>query len=149
MFKYLFGRSNPTHAWRPRPPQSLTFDLDKCSLNGNALGQPLESLSFLGRDEGRTSLGNDEFCHCYYSLGLCVECLGTELTIASYHIVFRDPEEQKYRPFSGCVIRGKTLIMHVLATKLVTEDTLERRTKSIRRSARHSPRLGDDSMTAA
>ena len=102
MFKLLFGKSNPTRTWRPYSGQPLAFDLDAGSLNDVELGQPLECVSFLGPDEDRKSFRNGEFC--YYSLGLCLECHGSEYTIEGYHIVFRDPEEPRYRPFSGRVM---------------------------------------------
>jgi len=108
MFKFLFGKSSPTRTWRPYSGQPLILDLDTGSLNGNKLGQRLEDLSFLGPDENRDSFRYGEFC--YYSLGLCVQCYGSEYTIESYGIVFRDPEEQKYQPFGGRVVYdGRTI----------------------------------------
>ena len=119
MFRSLFGRPNPTRTWPPHTGQLLTCDLDAGSLNGGALGQRLDCVSFLGPDEDRQSSRTGEFyCH-YYSLGLCVECHGPEYVLTGYEIVFRDPEEQKYQPFQGRIIRnGDTL--ELAATTLDT-----------------------------
>lgn len=113
MFNFLgFGKSNPTHSWPPRGEQSLTFDLDAGSLNHCELGQPLESLSFLGPDEGR--LFRSGF-FCYYSLGIGVDCDFREYMIDTYQIVLRDPDEPKYQSFQGCVIgNGHTVDLSTL-----------------------------------
>ena len=91
MFSFLFGPSNPTRKWQAQSGEPLTFDLDTGSLDDAELGQRLERLSFLGPDEDRTSFRDGEFC--YYSLGLCVRCHGSEHTITDYRLVFGDPED--------------------------------------------------------
>ncbi len=107
MFKFLFGNTSPTRAWQPYSGQLLTFDLDAGALNGVELGSRLECLSVLGPDEDRKLAQCGEFC--YYSLGLCVDCDGVDNVIQAYEIVFRDPDEPKFRCFAGRVIRhGQT-----------------------------------------
>lgn len=101
MFKFLFGKSNPTHQFPPANVESLTVDLNAGALNDCKLGQRLESLAFLGPDEDKRSYQDHEFR--YYSAGLCIECEGAEFHIRAYHIVLRDPQERRFKSFNGHV----------------------------------------------
>ena len=104
MFKFLFGKSNPTRNWPPNGDAVLTLDLDAASLNGIEVGEPLEQLSFLGPDEDRSSFKSGEFR--YYSQGLCVECMGSDDEITAYHILFHDQDETQYQRFRGSLTRA-------------------------------------------
>jgi len=57
MFEFLFGPKNPTKDWRRASGLRLVFDLEWGRLNGVALGDLLDRLSFLGPIEnGKCSL---------------------------------------------------------------------------------------------
>jgi hypothetical protein len=101
MLEFLFGPSSPTRAWPPYAGQKLVFNLDEATLNGRRIGQPLESVSFLGPDEDRKGYRECELR--YHSLGVCVECLPAD-EIRGFHVVYRDPDAKKYDPFGGQVM---------------------------------------------
>ena len=102
MFHLLFGPKDPTRAWQPGFGQSLTFDLNAGSINNIGFGQRLEALSFLGPAEDRRSFRHGEFC--WHSLGVCIECDGDDHAITGFHIVFRDPDKEKYQSFTGRIL---------------------------------------------
>ncbi len=121
MFEFLFGKPNPTREWRPNLARPLTFDLDAGALNGVALGESLERLSFLGPDEGGTSFRDGNFC--YYSLGLCVNCDVSDNKITSFNVIVSDPIEPQYQPFSGRVVRkGQTIDLAALTPENCVEE---------------------------
>jgi hypothetical protein len=102
MFKWLLGTHNLTRDWPPYRGRSLTFDLTTGQLGEAHIGQGLEAASFLGPDEDAKAARNGELC--YYSLGLCVGFSGPNPVIHDVSLVFRDPQDKRFRPFTGQIV---------------------------------------------
>jgi hypothetical protein len=66
MFRFLFGPRNPTREWQRADGLSLTIDLNRASINDVLLGQPLNRLSFLGRDELRGSFRDGSLNYLHF-----------------------------------------------------------------------------------
>lgn len=122
MFEFLFGPTNPTKHWQRLPDLRLDFDLERAKLNGVGLGDPLETLSFLGPLEDRGLFRNIEE-YGYFSLGLVVGCHNDERAIDCFEIVRSDRLSPRYRPYAGRFhYRGRDISLADL-TELQFTDT--------------------------
>src|SRR5688572_12587558 len=104
MFEFLFGKRNPTRDWASYDGRRLRFNVNDGSLNDTRIGEPLERASFLGPVEGRANYSDGELR--YYSLGLCVDYEPSDQRISGFHVVYRDPLDDKYSRFGGEVVYG-------------------------------------------
>ncbi len=91
---------DPSANWVLQPDLPLHFDLETFSLCGVRLGDPADSLSFLGPAEDRALAREGRLF--YYSIGL--EVLVEEGKVALYRIIWRDEAAEGFNPYPGrCV----------------------------------------------
>jgi hypothetical protein len=103
MLEFLFGQQSPTRGWPPCRQSRLQFQLDDASLNDVKLGESLNRLSFLGPDEDRKTLRNNELS--YYTKGLQIRFSDAH-RIIEFRVVQFDPWEPRFRAFDGEVVAG-------------------------------------------
>lgn len=121
MFEFLFGPRNPTRFWPPGFRREITFDLDEASLSGVRLGQPLDSLSFLGLDEVSKSFRDGQLL--YPSQGLAVRFSLESQCVVEYRIVQSDPLDQRFQPFRGVVLfRGRQVNLSTLSPERFADE---------------------------
>lgn len=89
----LFGQPNPTRRWQFDPSVPLVLDLNRHTLAGVAVGQPLERLSFLGKGIARSPI------IAFPSLGLAVN--EADGLIDELMVYFGHPAEPDGGRFSG------------------------------------------------
>ena len=99
----VLGSDDPTSAWHSERID-LNLNLDSFRLNSAGLGDPIESLSFLGSSD-LTRLGN---VFEYHSLGLYFTTMGFRRTIRQFHFLIRPNlnEYNKYQPYAGKLTTG-------------------------------------------
>jgi hypothetical protein len=117
----LFDFRNPTRFWMRSQGDRITFNLDEASVNGIRLGQPLESLSFLGKDESRKSFRAGELL--YFTKGLSIGFSQKTHRITWFQVVQNDPFDPRFQSFSGVVIaNGRELDVANLSLQRFVED---------------------------
>ncbi|MEK6248918.1 MAG: hypothetical protein N2C12_12115 [Planctomycetales bacterium] len=95
---------------------AFTISSQEQDLQGNKLPKLFSprSLAFLGPQERSTSY-DDELC--YYGLGLAIDCCEEDHVIQGFQLIFSDPDEQLYQPFTGNVLfHGQPLDLSGLTT---------------------------------
>jgi len=116
----FFGPPNPTRRWLAST-DDLTFDLDGPTLNGVRLGAPLDRLSFLGPDEGRSGFRDGELR--YRSRGLSVRFSLRTRTVVEYRIAHHDPLDAEFQSFRGQVVgNGRRLHLAAVSVESFVQD---------------------------
>jgi hypothetical protein len=77
----------------------MDFDLERPSLNGVRLGDPLNAVSFLCPVEDQEGLKRNEFE--YLSLGLCICVHNKQNKIDQFEIINHDDLFPHFHPYSG------------------------------------------------
>ena len=116
----MFGKKNPSAKWE-RTAAKLTVDWDNRTLNDVALGEPLDSVSFLGPDEDPHTFRQGELS--YYSQGLVVEFDDKSKATTAYHLVLEDPDNVEFTPYSQSVIRdGRSFSLPLVTRKNLVQE---------------------------
>ncbi|NQT53790.1 hypothetical protein HQ576_17165 [bacterium] len=101
LLSFLFGSLDHSRDWTRDPTLDLTLDLDANTLNGVAIGAPVDGLAMLGRMEDRYQLRQQRLA--FHSLGLALR-VDPQGRLWGVEVFVGDDSDMRYEPFAGTIL---------------------------------------------